>query len=244
MKKIFTLVLILATVSSFAQSLMLSHEGNPLHHGDTVDVMVSQVYTTVDVYLDLTNVSAEDVTVRVYKNEIDMVSGATAALCFGGHCYPPATSESGTVLVAANSTLSHTTDSTDAFHFSYKTPAEGVSFVEFVFANEDNAEDNVSVTFKMTCAPATAVQVNATPKMRAYPNPATNHVTVEYACTGVTGNARLVIKNLMGATLFTKDLDVDGTKVKVDVSDYSPGIYFYSLEADGRPLLTKKMLVK
>ena len=41
MKKIFTLVLILATVSSFAQSLMLSHEGNPLHHGDTVDVMVS-----------------------------------------------------------------------------------------------------------------------------------------------------------------------------------------------------------
>ena len=69
-------------------------------------------------------------------------------------------------------------------------------------------------------------------------------MTIEYAYTGNSDNVKLVVKNMLGTTLLTKKLDANGNKVKVDVSEYNAGIYFYSIEADGRPLITKKLLVK
>lgn len=240
MKKIFTLIfaLLIASASVFAQSLALSHGGTPVNNGDTLEVVVPQLSVTMDYYLDLTNVSDEDVMVKVIKNELDMVSGSTAALCFGGLCYPPTTMQSTAMMVMGNNTID------SAFHLSYKTPVAGVSYVEFTFANEDDEDDYVSMVFKLVYDPTSIVSTAVATKMRAYPNPASENVTVEYAYSGQSNNVKLVIKNLVGATVYTRNLDANGNKVRVDVSDYNAGIYFYSIEADGRPLVTKKLLVK
>ena len=225
MKKIFTLIfaLVIAASCAFAQSLTLTYEGNPVGNGDTIELMVPELNSTVDYYLDVNNISDEDVTVRAYKEELGMVEGATVSLCFAGLCYPPTTSSSGTTVIPAQSTLPHSSDY--GFHFSYKTPMAGTSFVRFVFANEDNYDDNASITFKLVY-------------------PASDNVTIEYAYSGNSDNVKLVVKNMLGTTLLTKKLDANGNKVKVDVSEYNAGIYFYSIEADGRPLITKKLLVK
>jgi hypothetical protein len=244
MKKIFTLIfaLVIAASCAFAQSLTLTYEGNPVGNGDTIELMVPELNSTVDYYLDVNNISDEDVTVRVYKENLEMVEGAIVSLCFAGSCYPPTTSSSGTIVIPAQSTLPHS--SGDAFHFSYKTPMAGTSFVRFVFANEDNYDDNASITFKLVYDPTSIVSTTMATKMRAYPNPASDNVTIEYAYTGNSDNVKLVVKNMLGTTLLTKKLDANGNKVKVDVSEYNAGIYFYSIEADGRPLITKKLLVK
>ena len=235
-------VMICAIGFSFAQSLSLNYGTTDIDDGDTLEVVVPQLNSTADFYLDLTNVSEEDVTVRVYKNELDMLEGATAALCFGGMCYPPATSSSGTYVVPAQTTLAHPEDA--AFHLSYKTTIAGVSYVEFTFANEENYDDHISVVFKLVCDPTSIISTAVATKMYAFPNPASEIVTVEYAYSGNSNNVQLVIKNLLGATLYTKKLDANGNKVKIDISEYNAGIYFYSIEADGRPLVTKKLLVK
>jgi len=244
MKKIFTLIfaLVIAASCAFAQSLTLTYEGNPVGNGDTIEVMVPELNSTVDYYLDVNNISDEDVTVRAYKEELEMVEDATVSLCFAGLCYPPTTSSSGTIVIPAQSTLPHSSDY--GFHFSYKTPMAGTSFVRFVFANEDNYDDNASITFKLVYDPTSIVSTAMATKMRAYPNPASDNVTIEYAYTGNSDNVKLVVKNMLGTTLLTKKLDANGNKVKVDVSEYNAGIYFYSIEADGRPLITKKLLVK
>ena len=179
---------------------------------------------------------------EVAEEELEMVEGATVSLCFAGLCYPPTTSSSGTIVIPAQSTLPHSSDY--GFHFSYKTPMAGTSFVRFVFANEDNDDDNASITFKLVYDPTSIVSTAMATKMRAYPNPASDNVTIEYAYTGNSDNVKLVVKNMLGTTLLTKKLDANGNKVKVDVSEYNAGIYFYSIEADGRPLITKKLLVK
>jgi len=244
MRKFFAFIfaLTIVSVSAYAQSLTLTYDGTQVTSGETIEVVVPELNITADFYLDVNNVSDNDITVRVYKADIDMVEGASASLCFGGTCYPPTTSESSTVVIPAHSTLSHS--SPDAFHLSYKTLVAGTSFVQFTFANEDNADDNAEVTFKLVCDPTSIVSNAVSTKMRAYPNPASENVTIEYAYAGQSSNVKLVIKNLVGNTLFTKALDANGSKVKVDVSEYSAGIYFYSIEADGRPLVTKKLLVK
>jgi hypothetical protein len=80
--------------------------------------------------------------------------------------------------------------------------------------------------------------------VRAYPNPASDNVTIEYAVSGNANKVQLVVKNLLGSTLYTRNLDVNSNRVKLNVSEYPAGIYFYSIEADGRPMVTKKLLVK
>ena len=50
MKKIFTLLfaLVIAASCAFAQSLTVAYEGAPVNNGDTLEVIVSQLNTTVD----------------------------------------------------------------------------------------------------------------------------------------------------------------------------------------------------
>lgn len=243
MKKIFTLILTMVTVASFAQSLTMTYESTPINNGDTIEVIVTQLNVTADFYLDITNVTDNDVNMIVYKNDLDLVDGASSLLCIGGTCFPPSTTESNPMVIAAHTTLSHTT-SADAFHLGYKTSAAGTSYVMFTFANYDNTDDCASMVFKLVYDPTNIEAVPSAGKLRAYPNPASDNVTVEYAVSGNVGKAQLVIKNMLGATLYTKNLDINANKVKVDVSEYPAGIYFYSVEADGRPLVTKKLLVK
>lgn len=245
MKRIFTFIfaLFVASASVFAQSLTLSHRGVTVNCGDTVEVMVPQLNSGWDEWVDLTNVSDENVRVKVYKNELNLLNGASVQFCFGGLCYSSSASESVIVSLAADSTISQA-NSEDAFHLTYKTSVAGTSFVEFIFANEDNADDYVSMVFKLVYDPTSIVNAPVATKMFAYPNPASDNVTIEYAYTGNASKVSLVIKNLVGSTIYTKNLDANGNKIRVDVSEYNAGIYFYSIEADGRPLVTKKLLVK
>ena len=223
--------------------MTVAYEGALVNNGDTLEVVVPVLNTTVDYYLDLSNVTDNDVPMMVYKNDLDLVAGASTSLCINGTCYPPSTTELGPIEIPAHSTLSHAT-SADAFHLGYKTIAEGTSYVMFTFSNYNNSDDCTSVVFKLVYDPTSIETTPVASKLRAYPNPASDNVTIEYAYTGNSNAVNLVIKNLVGATLYTKKLDVNGNKVKVDISEYSSGIYFYSIEADGRPLVTKKLLVK
>lgn len=244
MKKIFTFLLVLASFSTFAQSLTMAYQGNPLNNGDTLEVIVSQPNTTTNYFIDLTNVTSTDVSVTVYKTEIDISDGSNVSFCVGGMCYETSAIMSiFPVLINANSTLSSET-SEDAFHLRYSTPVAGVSYVRFTFANTNNYEDHVDLMFKLVYAPDNIPTTHAVTKMHAYPNPASDNVMVEYAYSGSSNTIQLVVKNMLGATLYTRELDANGNKVKMNVSEYPAGIYFYSIEADGRPLVTKKLLVK
>ena len=79
--------------------------------------------------------------------------------------------------------------------------------------------------------------------VRAYPNPATSGVTVEYD-RSLASQASLVIKNLTGAVVSRQSLSETG-KSYVNLSDFRSGVYFYGLEdKSGRMLCTKKLLVK
>lgn len=242
MKKIFTLTLMLSTVLTYAQSLTLTYEGNPVNTGDTIEVVVPQLNVTSDYFLDLSNVSDNDVTVIVYKNELEMAEESSALFCVGGLCYTSSSMSSIPFLVAAHTTLAH--PHSDAFHLTYTTTAVGTSYVMFTFANYENIDDCVAVTFKLVYDPSGVETAPVANKLRAFPNPASDNVTVEYAISGNPGKTQLVLKNMLGATLYTRALDVNASKVKVDVSEYPAGIYFYSIEIDGRPMVTKKLLVK
>lgn len=242
MKKLFTLIFLFATVVVSAQSILISYNGTPLANGDTLDVVVPELGATSEYFLDLTNQAEEAVTIKVVKTDLEMVPGATASFCFDRNCFPPTTTEAGNVTLEPGEVL--TQSDARSFHLSYKTSDYGVSLVQCCFENKNNRQDKATVIFKLSANPTNIQNVVANSTLRAYPNPASGNVNIDYSYSGNASSLNLVVKNLMGSILTTKSLDVNGNKVMLDVSEYSSGIYFYSLEADGKPVVTKKLLVK
>jgi len=52
-----------------------------------------------------------------------------------------------------------------------------------------------------------------------------------------------VIKNLTGKEVYRAAVSNVGRK-QINVTSFSPGVYLYGIEADGRMMCTKKLLVK
>ena len=80
------------------------------------------------------------------------------------------------------------------------------------------------------------VSTNATSYMNAYPNPATDNMTLSYSLNQ-RGNVTLTVTDLMGRTVISRnegnrDAGV-AYKSNVDVSALNNGTYFYTIEVNG-----------
>jgi len=79
-------------------------------------------------------------------------------------------------------------------------------------------------------------------KLKLYPNPVSDRLFIEYDVIFVK-EAKLQIYNSIGAVVYTKTLEEKTDNVEVNVSDYKNGLYFCSLQIDGKLLNTKKILI-
>jgi hypothetical protein len=75
-----------------------------------------------------------------------------------------------------------------------------------------------------------------------YPNPAKDYLTVEYDILYVK-EAKFQIYNSIGAVIYTKTLNEKKDNLRIQVSEYKNGLYFCSLQIDGKLLNTRKILI-
>lgn len=77
--------------------------------------------------------------------------------------------------------------------------------------------------------------------MSVYPNPATNNLTIKYNF-GNSASANVIIRDVIGKAVYTKDLgkNLSGEKeVKLDISSLSSGVYFVELTANNNKIVNK-----
>lgn len=79
-------------------------------------------------------------------------------------------------------------------------------------------------------------------KLKLYPNPVSNFLFVDYDIVYVK-EAKLIIYNSIGAAVYSKKLNEKQDQLKIQVSEFKNGLYFCSLQIDGKLLNTKKILV-
>ena len=79
-------------------------------------------------------------------------------------------------------------------------------------------------------------------KLKLYPNPANDYLTVEYDVLYVK-EAKFQIYNSIGAIVYTKTLNEKKDNLRIQVSEYKSGLYFCSLQIDGKLLNTRKILI-
>ncbi|MEG2070355.1 MAG: T9SS type A sorting domain-containing protein [Bacteroidales bacterium] len=244
MKKIFTLAFLMISLLGFGQSLKFIYNGTEYTHHDTINVAVENLTTNNYYYLDIVNTSSEDLFILVKKEIISFLEGSTNNFCIAEQCYDGLQSVE-PLFVFSGDTVTHDNDA--AFHITYKPNSQGVSVIKYLFYDQNNIADESNIIFKFVSGTSSIGNNNGkmVTSLKAYPNPATNKVTFEYNINQNNGEqAKLVVKNLMGITLYAQTIPQGENKVAVDISNYTAGVYFYSIEMSGKPYITKKLLVK
>lgn len=235
MKKIFTLLLVMSALVVNAQSIRLLNGTNPLNNGDTIWVSLDGNDGEINTYLGYQNLTSDDIEFRVRKDVLLLNEETTDIVFCLGECYMGNLSSVITLLADETIGVNHP----KAFHATYAGGTDP-AVVRFTFYRTDNEDDNVSVYICFTEGVGIRV-ADMVKVLRAYPNPAVNMVTINYIAPD--DNAYLVIKNLTGKDIYRVAVSQTGSR-QVDLTQFNPGVYLYGVEANGKMLCTKKLLVK
>jgi hypothetical protein len=79
---------------------------------------------------------------------------------------------------------------------------------------------------------------------RVYPNPASNKIMVEFLSNQVFNESELFIFDNFGRQVFnnTIDLTSPGFRKEIDLSSYQPGLYLIQVIADGKQIMSRKIV--
>ncbi|HWJ28929.1 MAG TPA: T9SS type A sorting domain-containing protein, partial [Flavisolibacter sp.] len=74
------------------------------------------------------------------------------------------------------------------------------------------------------------------------PNPVGNNTNISYTIPAGSVRTELILTNSLGQTIQTIAITGSGL-LNIDTSTLTNGVYFYSLVADGKTMITKKLVV-
>ncbi|PZX49188.1 T9SS type A sorting domain-containing protein [Algoriphagus chordae] len=77
-----------------------------------------------------------------------------------------------------------------------------------------------------------------------YPNPSVRIAQFDYNIKNQAVKARIAINSFIGNPIADFELDPERNTLPINVSDFNPGIYFYTLFLDNKNIVTKKLVVK
>jgi len=77
-----------------------------------------------------------------------------------------------------------------------------------------------------------------------YPNPSNRIAQIDYQIKNPNANIKLVINSFIGNPIEELTLSPQQRTVLINVSDFNPGVYFYTLIVDGKNIVTKKLVVQ
>lgn len=88
----------------------------------------------------------------------------------------------------------------------------------------------------------TKINIYDLQSLKLYPNPANDFLFIDYEIVYLK-EAKIKIYDSIGAVVYTSELKEKSDKLKVSVSEFENGLYFCSLQIDGKPFNTKKILI-
>jgi len=240
MKKTVLLVILALTSCfySYSQSLTLSDSLGPIANNANV---TRQGHTDNEIvaFMFVRNTTNAPIDVLVKKVEISLVSGTVNTFCWG-LCYPP------TVYISSDKVTINalTTDSIDFSGHYDPAGFKGQTIIRYVFFNRANVSDSVCVNVTYD-----ALEVgihNQTAKnilSGAFPNPANNTVNFNYSLN-YDNVSSVIIRNLVGTAVKQSSLTGTEGRISLFTGDLPEGIYFYSLDVDGKAVTTRKLIVR
>jgi hypothetical protein len=246
MKKIVLFFVLLTglAVVGFAQSLQLSNnQGIIVANGEIIQ-LGSPDSTELITYMNVKNIGTTNKNVLCRKTEIKMLDSTEITMCWAGGCYPPKTNLSPSAqLITPGQTNTEFVGHYTQMAFNHFKSGESV--VRWCFFDQQNPNDSVSVLIKYTSYPLGISEKSGrvAELSNVYPNPASTRATVGFELPAGTSGT-LVIRDMIGKTVYSEQLNGSFGKTVINTLDLSDGIYFCSLLVDGKSVQTRKMIVR
>lgn len=192
----------------------------------------------------LKNGTDKDLRIGAAREVLQEVEGTDNSFCWSGSCYSPMTdtSDADHDLFLPRGTMSP--DPPFSGHYTHQSKF-GETIVKYTLFERGNLDNSVSVVviYKYSLTGIADNSINGITFSNAYPNPATNTVNFDYKLSS-NSNATISIVNLLGSVVKRSDLNPASNKISIDVSDLPQGVYFYSIDIDGKVYKTQKLIVK
>jgi hypothetical protein len=242
-KKMKKYVLFLAIIScacfSFAQILKINQmeeneEGRvfikEIKNGDTIQMGTEESFVEFD--SDVINNSDVSHSIGLKMEVVDgYTDGIDISACWD-ECLAPWNFRFEEVTIAAGKT--------EPFKVDYSTNGipDSKALVSCTFLVDGVEEIFFYVRFGDADV---SVKESVITTIKAYPNPATSVVNIDYALN--KRNAQIALYNILGVPVYEQPLRSQEGTVKINVSDFAPGIYFYMIKVDGKSIETKKLII-
>jgi hypothetical protein len=228
---------------AFAQSFKLLTAGTTTQAPASYTRIFSATDPNDDYFdIDAKNISSSTKTTKVKMYIISTPSGCSNDIyfCDAITCYSP-----GTFVSPVSYDIAAGATATPAIvpHMNPGT-CTGSYQVRLTLYNVNAVSDSASVLINYTVTTGIEENANLNYKLgNATPNPASENMTVDYTFVSEPKTATIELYNVVG--LKVSELKIEGTegKAKMNVSNLSNGVYFYSLVVDGNKVSTKKVVI-
>ena len=241
MKKLIILIFSFLYFFNYAQNYQLTNpDGVPYTDGQTISVAITKAdLNALGVYgIDVVvqNLTAMELPVRTLRENIALPDGMIAYVCFGD-CDPTEGAQ-----LAMNWDIK---GAEETFYLDLKP--NGITGLCQFKVDFMTPEQNMTLYFDIDVQSVGVQERNdAKVSLSAFPNPApvNSKVSVNYTLADKSSSHRLVIKNIVGAEVFSMPLNPNDNKTSIETSSLLPGIYFYAIENKNQISIAKKLIVK
>jgi galactose mutarotase-like enzyme len=77
-----------------------------------------------------------------------------------------------------------------------------------------------------------------------YPNPVQDQAIIDYKIYNDAIKVKIVVHNILGRAMDEYELTADDNRIKMNVDDFAPGVYFYTVYINNNGVLTRKIMVR
>ncbi len=239
-------ILGLATLTVNGQDIITQHDGG----GNVVNGTTVRYYGTADasveeVALHATLVSGQrEINVRRYELTVD--ANTQNYFCWG-ICYGP--QDAGAIPVW-NSLPIHSLQMQAGVEVSnfkaYHVPmgVQGVSTYRYVWYDVAMPTDSVWADIEFHSGTVGMAELARSVNLNVFPNPSKgSDVQFDVDLAEMSGTAALVIHNAVGQKVRTSTLRTGQPVARLSTEAMAPGLYFASVQYQGRTLITQRFVV-
>src|SRR5690606_35316684 len=117
---------------------------------------------------------------------------------------------------------------------------------DLFFVNAENIRENfvVEARYEVASGASTDFTHKDIKLSGIYPNPSNRIAQLDYELVNPKVKAKIAINSFIGNPITEYDLDPERNSLVINVTDFQPGVYFYTLFVDNKNVVTKKLQVK
>jgi hypothetical protein len=162
-------------------------------------------------------------------------------ICLGDQCFDPKKDLAKVVLKLAPGEIY-----TDLYLDFELGIAETMGSIDLVFVNPESLREFfvVEATYAVASEPVADFSHKDVKLGDIYPNPSNRVAQLDYTVVNAKAKAKITVTSFIGNPIAEYELDPARNSLVIQVSDFQPGVYFYTLFVDNKNVVTKKLQVK